>query len=484
MREHVNDIVESLNWILPEIILAVGFFVVLIVGLFKPKPAVNIGLCILVLVLAGIFTAVDLFNPSPMLFGMLKRDSFSSYIKILICCSGILACVLSVSRIKEHKNEYVAFLLALVFGAHLLTMTTNFLLIFISIEILSITSYVLAGYSFDKKSAEGGLKYFLFGSVAAAVMLYGFSFLYGFTGTLDFTSDTFFQGLMDVNDPLLPLAAFFVLAGFLFKISSAPMHFWTPDVYEAAPAPIVAFFSTVPKLAALVVFFKFILAINLYGQSSFDWQFYIVSIILITITVGNFAALKQSNVKRMMAYSSIAQSGFLMIGLMVFLPQGFHFFLFYATVYVVANFLLFIYINSFEKHGVTSIAEYAGLGKTFVLPGVFMLISLISLTGLPPTAGFSGKLFLFSGVWSSFQHSGNESMLVLLVIGLLNTVVSLFYYLRIPYYAFLKNGKPTVSHNILPFENLLAVFLVLVLLILFFQPGLLMSWINKINFVL
>jgi NADH-quinone oxidoreductase subunit N len=186
----------------------------------------------------------------------------------------------------------------------------------------------------------------------------------------------------------------------------------------------------------------------------------------------------------MMAYSSIAQSGFLMIGLVVFQPQGIQFFLFYACVYCAANFLVFIYINSFEKIGITTIAEYSGYGKTVAIVSVFMLVGLISLTGLPPTAGFTGKLFLFSTVWTAFQDSGSMILLILLIGGLLNTVVSLFFYLRIPYYAFLKSGKPAISHNILPLENLLGAILVLVLLILFFQPGLLMSWINKINFVL
>jgi NADH-quinone oxidoreductase subunit N len=484
MGDQVNNIVESLKWVLPEIFLALGFLSLLVVGLLKPKTSSVLIFSIAIFGSVGFLTFLNIMDESPVLFGMMKKDAFSSYIKILICFSTLMTCVLSIGNVKSHKSEYFAFLMAMVFGAHLLTMTTNFLLIFISIEILSISGYVLAGYSFDKKSAEGSLKYFLFGSVAAAVMLYGFSFLYGFTGSIDFVSEQFISGIVKAENPLAHLAGFLVITGFLFKISAAPMHFWAPDVYESSRAPVVAFFSTVPKLAGLVVFFKFILAINAFGQSTLDWQFYTAAIVILTITVGNFAALKQTNVKRMMAYSSIAQSGFLMIGLIVFLPQGFHFFLFYATVYVLMNFLVFIYVNSFEKRGITTIAECSGLGKTHVAANIFLLIGLISLTGLPPTAGFSGKLFLFSGVWSSFQHSGNGIMLVVLVAGLLNTVVSLFYYLRIPYYAFLKNGKPAISHNILPFENLLGLFLVLLLLMLFFQPGVLMSWINKINFVL
>ena len=484
MQEQVETILQSLCWIVPEIILACGFLIILIAGLFKAKRNALLIFSVAIFVLVFAVTAKTMYASSPMLFGMLRSDSFSSFIKLLINACAILTCLLPLRNDKEHVSEYFAFLVAVVFGAHLLVMTTNFLMVFISIEIISISSYVLTGFSFDKKSAEGSLKYFLFGSVAAAVMLYGFSLLYGITGSVNFASQEFISTLINAQNGLAYLASFFVLAGFLFKISSAPLHFWAPDVYDSAPVPVVAFFSTVPKLAGLTIFLKFFVAINLFGQSAFAWQYYTTAIIILTITVGNFAALKQTSVKRMMAYSSIAQSGFLMIGLVVFLPQGIQFFLFYACVYCVANFLVFLYINSFEKNGVTSIAEYSGYGKTFAVVSVFMVVGFISLTGLPPTAGFTGKLFLFSTVWTVFQENGNNILLMLLIGGLLNTVVSLFFYLRIPYYAFLKSGKPAISHNILPFENLLGAILVLILLILFFQPGLLMSWINKINFVL
>lgn len=484
MQDQVNTIVQSLAWIVPEIVLAFAFLIILIAGLLKIRSKVILIFSVVIFTIVFLHVTSTFYSNSPLLFGMLRTDSVSSFIKLLANLSAFLTCLLSFRNTREHVSEYFAFLVAIVLGAHLLVMTTNFLMIFISIEIISISSYVLAGYAFDKKSAEGSLKYFLFGSVAAAVMLYGFSFLYGITGTIDFTTETFIRTLVNSQNPLASLAMFFVLTGFLFKISSAPMHFWTPDVYDASPAPVVAFFATVPKLAGLTVFLKFFLAINLFGQSSVNWQFYMVIIAIVTITIGNFAALKQTSVKRMMAYSSIAQSGFLMIGLIVLVPQGIQFFLFYAAVFVVGNFLVFLYISSFEKTGATTIADFAGFGRIFALPCVFLLIGFISLTGLPPTAGFTGKLFLFSSVWSSYQAHESIFLVTLLVVGLLNTVVSLFFYLRIPYFAFLKNGKPAVSHNILPFENLLGAILVLILLILFFQPGLLMSWINKINFVL
>jgi NADH-quinone oxidoreductase subunit N len=184
-----------------------------------------------------------------------------------------------------------------------------------------------------------------------------------------------------------------------------------------------------------------------------------------------------------MAYSSIAQAGFLLIGVVAFLPQGIHFMLFYATVYVVMNFLVFIYLQYFEKNGFVTIAEFEGIGKTFLWPCVFLLIGFVSLTGLPPTGGFTAKLFIFSSLWDAYQLSGKNILLWLLIFGLLNTVVSLFYYLRIPYYAFIKNRSINITTNILAFENLFGFVLVLLILLFFFSPGLLMGWINKITFV-
>jgi NADH-quinone oxidoreductase subunit N len=204
---------------------------------------------------------------------------------------------------------------------------------------------------------------------------------------------------------------------------------------------------------------------------------------ILSITVGNFSALLQKNTKRLMAYSSIAQAGFLLIGVVAFLPQGIHFMLFYATVYVAMNFLVFIYLQYFEKNGFVTIAEFEGIGKTFLWPSVFLLIGFIALTGLPPTGGFTAKLFIFSSLWDAYQLTGKNILLWLLIFGLLNTVVSLFYYLRIPYYAFIKNRSINITTNILAFENLFGLILVLLILLFFFSPGLLMGWINKITFV-
>jgi len=331
---------------------------------------------------------------------------------------------------------------------------------------------------------EAALKYFLFGSAASAVMLYGFSLLYGITKTLDFTSQEFAHALLRHQNNFLLISICFILVGFLYKITSAPMHPWAPDIYEAAPTPVVAFFSVVPKLAGIGILTKFCLAINLNGQSLIRWQVVISLIAILTLTIGNFAALLQKNPKRMMAYSSIAQAGFLLIGAITLNQQGIQFMLFYATVFVIANFLVFHYLHYFEKQSIIAIDDFAGVGKTNALASVLVLIGLISLTGLPPTGGFMGKLFVFTSLWSSYEILQRTILLILFIFGLLNTVVSLFFYLKIPYQAFLKPGSSLPAEKKLFSENLFGYVLVLLLLGLFFFPSVLMSWLNRITFAL
>ena len=479
----------SFKFFIPETVLISAILFLIIIGLFK-----NAG--------KGLFTFLSFFTfflsllmiiffwpvgqtPLAIFNGMLRVDGFSAYLKLLIDTAGMFTVLMTWKNQNQQRlSEYYALIVTVTLGAHLLVMSTNFVTVFIALELISISSYVLTGFSFSKQGAEGSQKYFLFGSVASAVMLYGFTFLYGLTGTLDFSSPDFVNGLISKNGTLFLVAGSMALAGFLYKMAAAPLHPWVPDVYEAAPMPVVAFFSVVPKLAGLGVLTKFTMALNLFGQSRHDWQFVICFVAILSLTVGNFSALWQRRPKRLMAYSSIAQSGFLIVGVGAFIPGGIDFMLFYASVYLLTNYLVFIYLQYFESIGFESVESFAGIGRTLAWPCVLMLTGLISLTGLPPTAGFTAKFFVFSSVWESYQLSAKPILLWLLVFGLLNTVVSLFYYLRIPFYAFIKKGESVKKTNNPTFENFFGLGLVLLILILFFKPDLLMRWINTINFVL
>jgi NADH-quinone oxidoreductase subunit N len=478
----------SFGFFIPEVILTVAVIIVIVAGLIQKERS----LLVTSFALIGFFlsfvtlllhwpeneSTVNLFG------GMLRSDSFSAYLKLLIDVSGMLTVLMTWRNQKQqHLPEYYALILTIGIGAHLLVMSTNLVMVFISLELISISSYVLTSFSFSAAGAEGSQKYFLFGSVASAVMLYGFTFLYGLSGTFAFTSQSFVDALINTDSLLFKIAGVMALSGFLFKLAAAPLHPWAPDVYEAAPMPVVAFFSVVPKLAGLGIFIRFTLALNLFGQSNFDWQHIACIVAILSLTVGNFSALWQKRPKRLMAYSSIAQSGFLIVGLAAFIPSGINFMLFYATVYVLSNYLVFIYLQYFENIGVLTLEDFTGVGKKFVWPCVFLLVGFIALTGLPPTAGFTAKLFIFSAVWESYHLSGKPILVWLLVFGLLNTVVALFYYLKIPFYAFVKSREIDVQTRNQTFENLFGASLVLMILVLFFKPDLLMRWINKINFV-
>jgi NADH-quinone oxidoreductase subunit N len=485
----LDTIRTSVSFFVPELILVVGIIVMIVTGLIRKNPSLFTFLAFVFLAASFLFQFINremVEEPVRLFNGMLRSDDFSTYLRLLLDAGGLLTVFMTWRRQHEqdHLAEYYTLVMAVVVGSHLLVMSTNFIMVFISLELVSIGSYVLAGFAFTKIGTEGSLKYFLFGSVASALMLYGFTVFFGLTGTLDFSSEEFWKQLMNNNSPLFLMAGLLALAGFLYKIAAAPLHPWAPDVYEAAPMPVVAFFSVVPKLGGIGILTKFILAITLFGQSAYDWQIMISVVSILTLTVGNFSALWQKNPKRLMAYSSIAQSGFLLVGVAAFLPQGVQFMLFYATVYLLMNFLVFIYLQYFEEQGLQTIASFGGVAKSYVWPSIFLLIGLVALTGLPPTSGFTAKLFVFSALWESYQLSGKSILLWLFLFGLLNTVVSLFYYLRIPYYAFIKGGESNIKANILTFENLFGFLLVLLLLLLFFSPGLLMGWINKITFVL
>lgn len=485
LNELLEGVTRSLAYVIPEIALAFGILLLLAGGMIRKEANLVFSLVTIIIAVgsswiilsSGLQMHAGLFN------GMLQRDGFADFLILLVDASVILTCLMSISAgDKRHRSEYYALILAVALGSHLLVMSSNLVMVFLSLELISISSYVLAGYSFDKAGSEGALKYFIFGSIASAITLYGFSILYGLTGTLNFTDEGFVEYLLDNQSALILIAGLMALSGFLFKMAAVPMQLWAPDIYEAAPIPVIAFLSVAPKTAAIGVFLKFLLALNLFGQGVFDWQTIVGVIAILTITFGNLSALWQKSPKRMMAYSSIAQSGFLLVGITAFTAEGVQFTLFYAAVYLLMNFAVFAYLLHFEKQGILSIPSYAGKGRDHIWAGVGITIGLVALTGLPPTGGFTAKFLIFSGLWDAYRETDKSVLMWLLVIGLLNTVVSLFFYLRIPYFAFIRPSESDLPQNKYGFENLLGTILVLLVVIIFFIPGLLMGLINRINF--
>jgi NADH-quinone oxidoreductase subunit N len=481
------SITSSLAFVIPELSLVASICATLLLGLFlKQNKSAVLVLVAGVAILAAISFIVLNWphKPEPIFAGTLRTDDFAAFFRLLFLSGGLLTLFISLQ--KESATEYVILIQAIVLGACLLAMSMHFATVLVSLELVSLSGYVLAGFAFNKASSEGSMKYFLMGSVATACLVYGVSLIYGITGTLDFSSQEFVDTLIQSQSGLILIAAFFILAAVLFKITAVPFHLWAPDVYQSAPTPVVAFLSVVPKLAGLVLFIKIVLAFNLFGQATIDWRVVIAGISILSILVGNLSALAQTNPKRMLAYSSIAQAGFLVAGVATLDLAGIHATMFYAVVFLLMNLLAFTALHFFEKwKPLPTVADFAGLGRVAFIPASALVIALVALTGLPPTAGFTAKLLVFSSLWSTWADSGLTILLVLFITGLLNTVIALYFYLKIPYYLFLKETPSgTASIKISITGNLLLIIMVIAIIWLFLNPGLLMGWINRITFVL
>jgi NADH-quinone oxidoreductase subunit N len=459
----LDQVIQSIPAFKAELALIFAFLGSIIATLFLDKiwKQSSFVITIIGIVTSLILSTQQLGAPQNGFFGMLIIDDFSVYARGIIQVA-LLICVIFIQQHFQHKKfgknlgDVYSILLAAALGMNILTMTSNWLLAFIAIETVSISSYILVGYfSENKKQSEASMKYVLFGSVSAAVMLYGLSLIYGFTGNLDFTSFEHIQGLIEAPKILLSIALLFMFVGIGFKLSFVPFHMWAPDVYEGAPTPITTFLSTVPKIGALVLLARLF---EEWTSTSFFFSELVLILVsvaaIVTMLAGNFIALRQSNIKRMMAYSSIGHTGFLLMALVGNLASEPQVLLFYIAVYTIMNLAVFGLIDVLEqKTGSAQLENYQGLGKQF--PIVFSILTLlgISLVGLPPTAGFVGKLFVFTSIFDLFQFNNNRYYLILLVVGALTSVISLFYYFKIPLFAFLRKGEeikifPTTSTQI------------------------------------
>jgi len=375
-------------------------------------------------------------------------------------------------KLRAHKkglSDLYTIIIASVFGLHLMTMAVNLLSIYLSIEMVSLASYLLVAYRSENAfSTEAGLKYVLFGAAASAIMLYGISLLYGFTGSLDLFDGNFVQGLTQANGMAVSFALVLVLLGIGFKLSFIPMHFWVPDVYEGASTPVTAYLSTLPKIAGFALLINFLTPFIFSAKwVDFDFKLFLSVVGIATMIAGNFAAVLQTNVKRMLAYSSIGHTGFVLMAIITFNQQGITALTWYLLVYSIANIGALILASYFANvTGAEDMEGYKGLGLRYTTASVCFVIILISLTGLPITAGFTGKVFVFSAVYGVYQQNHYLWLLLLMITGALTTVVSLFYYLKIPLNLFIKRleivKEPvSKSYNLLFLAAIISVLLIL-----------------------
>ncbi|TWI17002.1 NADH-quinone oxidoreductase subunit N [Sphingobacterium siyangense] len=453
----IDQIIVSVPYFKPELTLIVTFIGTILASLFIDKywKHASFVITIIGLLLSGCYllgqgiSRVEIAG----FFDMISIDAFAIAARMIILLATILIAVFIQQRHQERPlGDLYAVLLTATLGLNLLTMSSNWLMIFIAVETVSISSYIMVGYfSTTKVQSEAALKYVLFGSICAAVMLYGLSLLYGFTGNLNFDAPSHIAGLMEAPQIMISIALLFLLTGIGFKLSFFPFHVWSPDVYQGAPTVITTYLATVPKIAVVVLLSKILSAwLNVSFYFSDFLTYVIIAIAIATMLIGNLAALRQQDAKRMMAYSSIGHTGILLMAVLVYQNNESNVLLFYLSIYALMNIAVFIFIDALEASlGNTTIESYRGLGKQYPLLFTSFSIVLIALVGLPPTAGFVGKLLVFSKVFEQYQNFQSFGLLALLLVGALTSVISLFYYFKIPLNAFLREntGSPAVKFN-------------------------------------
>lgn len=416
---------------LPEIILTVmGTALMVLDPVLHKRSSYAFGHLTIGALIAAIGGALFAFSqPGPAFGGMLVVDGFATFFRVLVMSVGILTVLPSYSflaRQDAETSEYHALLLFSIAGQCLMAAANDLMIVFIGLEIASISSYVLAGYlRDDKRSNEAALKYFLLGSFATAFFLYGVALVYGTTGTVNLTGVRDAISAQDSSMVVfLGVSAALMFVGLGFKVSAAPFQVWAPDVYQGAPTPVAAFLSAGPKAAAFAVFLRIFL--TAFGPIGTAWYPMVWAAALLSMTVGNFAALLQTNIKRMLAYSSIAHAGYVLVALAARSEIGTSAAMFYLAGYAFMNIGAFAVVGHLSGRGekFQNIEDMAGLGRKQPLTAALFTIYLLSLIGVPLTAGFFGKFYIFKAALDSH-------MVWLAVLGLLNSAVGAYYYLRI-----------------------------------------------------
>ena len=466
----------NLNFIYSELILAFSIMLLLIIGVFKKKSSSLIYyLSILTLLIIFIFS-LSLFekNSTSLFINSYKIDYLSTFMKCLLYLSGIFV-MLSSTRylilIQIFKIEYPILLLSSILGMSIMISSNDLIVFYMGLELQSLALYVLASFKRESSlSAESGLKYFVLSALSSGLLLYGCSLIYGYAGSTNF--DIISRNINSVNYGLT-LGIVFILVGLAFKISAVPFHMWAPDVYQGSPTSVTIFFAILPKIAALTVFIRFLYIpfINLIDQ----WQVIIIFLSIASMIFGAVAAIGQKNLKRLMAYSSISHMGFALAGLAVGTNEGIQSSITYMSLYVIMNLSFFssLFMLKINQKYYETIDDLSGLSKNHPMLSLAMLVSLFSLAGIPPLAGFFAKFYIFMAVIE-------QEMYFLAIVGLLSTVVAAFYYLRIikTIYFDEEKQKYDKDHNL--GLKLSLILSTLIIATYFIYPSGLISIISKI----
>lgn len=430
---------------LPEVVLAVGTMALLMLGVFRGNRDTSVVamlatlLLIVVLVLSVVGASGEAFG------GLFVENGFTSFVKVLILAGSAVAIVMAIEFFRREdmqRFEYPLLMLTATLGMMLMVSANDFIALYMGIELQSLSLYVLAAFRRDSlRSTEAGLKYFVLGALSSGMLLYGCSLIYGFSGHTGFADVA--NALTGGEAVPLGVAAgiVFVVAGLAFKVSAVPFHMWTPDVYEGAPTPITAFFAVAPKIAAMALFVRVLH--GPFGNLVDVWQQIIIFIALASMIIGAFAAVAQTNIKRLMAYSSIGHVGYALVGLAAGTQAGVAGVLIYFALYLFMNVGTFACILSMRRSGrmVEGVADLAGLSRSHPLMAAALAAFMFSMAGVPPLAGFWGKLYVF-------QAAVGAELYVLAVVGVLTSVVSCFYYLRIVKLMYFDDAVEALDRNI------------------------------------
>ncbi len=419
-----------MNWTIaiPEIVLACIGMAILVFGVLRKQDSTL--LCTMFTIGGFLVAALLVLTGVPGLgfHGQFVADAFSAFNKELILAGATLTAILALDYNRKQRIarfEFPVLLLFSVIGMMVMVSASNLMTLYLGLELQSLALYVLAAFARDDvRSSEAGLKYFILSGLASGLLLYGISLVYGFSGTMDFGLLRTLLSQPSHASVGLIVGVVFILAGLAFKISVVPFHMWTPDVYEGAPTPVTVFFATAPKVAAMGLLLR--VMATPFGHLLGAWQLLIVLVSIASMILGALAAIGQSNIKRLMAYSSIGHMGYALIGLAVGTPEGIRGTLIYMVIYVFMTAGTFACIIAMRRNGraVEQISDLSGLGNTDPGLALVLTVFMFSLAGIPPLSGFFGKLYIFlaavqGGLWT------------LAVIGVLTSVVGAFYYIRI-----------------------------------------------------
>ena len=418
--------INNLNILLPEIFLTISIFSALMIGVFIKNSfnlIFNLSSIIILVTIAIIFNNS---NSSEKIFlDSFSRDAYSNFFKILILISSLFVLNSSKAFIidsKLGKFEYPIIILLSILGMFFMVSSNDIILFYLGLELQSLSLYILASIDRDNlRSSESGIKYFVLSALSSGLLLYGCSLLYGFTGSTNF--DLIANELNKENIGAV-FAMVFILVGLAFKVSAVPFHMWTPDVYEGAPTSITSYFAVVPKVAGLAVLIKFMHIP--FSNILLEWQTIIIFISLASMILGAVAAIGQTNIKRLLAYSSIGHIGYALAGVATGVISGYESAIVYIAIYVIMNIGAFSCLYLMKKDGEykEQISDLSGISKKHPILAISFLIILFSLAGIPPLGGFFAKFYVFTSVLE-------QKMYALAIIGLLTTVISAFYYLKI-----------------------------------------------------